>query len=228
MSLLKTASFLNKKFLRSIVRTRRRIVHLKLSKTRDKKTSQSSTRNIWQDDIQQHDVWQRAVWRKIEMNSERQEIGNSSPLLIRPVFLECCEAFIAAIILPYTIKDSYLLQRGLLLLAAIAILIGWILLLVDGFPRSPWRKLITLITSTYLIISIPVFMFEMSQMRWFMRSPHHIWWSLYARPWVHWGYIFIFSSIFCSFFGKGWARVGFITGAVLLMVNWSAMSTWVY
>lgn len=162
------------------------------------------------------------------MDSKRQEIDDSSTSRVRLGFLGCCAALIAFLILILGVKNQHILQRTLLFLATIAILVGWTLLFMDGLPQQGWRKLITLITSAYLVISLPVFWFEMSQVRWFTRSPHHIWWSLYARPWVHWGYIFISLSISCSFFGKGWMRVAFITGAVLLMVNWATMSTWVY
>lgn len=162
------------------------------------------------------------------MNSERHETDDSSLFHVRLNFLGYCAAFIAFLSLFLAIKNLHVLPTILLLLATLAILVGWIWLIMDGFPRPAWMQLITLITAIYLVISLPVFLFEMSQVKWFMAYPHHSWLSSYARLWVHWGYVFIIMSIICSFFGKGRARVGLVTGAVLLMANWAIMGTWVY
>jgi len=162
------------------------------------------------------------------MNPEKQ-IGEGTGLFrLRPKFVAICVAFIIILILPWEIKDSLLLQRGLLFLAATAIFVGWVLLLMDRPQRANWRTVAAVITSIYLVASLPVFVFEMSQMKWFMLHPWHWWFEIYARPWVHWGYVFVYLSVIGSFLGRGRSRVAFLTGALLLMVVWEAMGTWVF
>ena len=109
-----------------------------------------------------------------------------------------------------------------------AILSGWLLLLMDGGPKMTWRALLALIASVYLVVSLPVFLFEMSQIKWLMRHPWHHWLSLYVRPWVHWGYILVFLSVILSLLGRGKARIAFVAGSVLLMVLRFATGTWVF
>ncbi|MFY9844393.1 MAG: hypothetical protein WAK23_14880 [Terriglobales bacterium] len=65
-------------------------------------------------------------------------------------------------------------------------------------------------------------------MRWLMRHPWHQWLSMYVRPWVHWGYTFVFLSVICSFLGRGRARIAFVVGSVLLLMLRFAMGIWVY
>jgi len=147
---------------------------------------------------------------------------------VRPMFLAGCAAVLVVLILPDAVTHSHILQRVLLLLAALAILAGCLLLLNDQGPKPTWRATIALITAVYLVASLPVFFFELSQVKWFMRHPWHSWLSMYARPWVHWGYIFVYLSVICSFLGRGRTRIAFITGSVLLVVLWQATGTWVF
>lgn len=157
----------------------------------------------------------------------KQAVGQKRLFRIRPKFVAGCAAVIAALILPDAIARSHIAMRIVLLLAAAAILVGWFLLAKD-WPKITWRALIALGAAVCLIVSLPVYVFEMSQVRWLIRHPWHYWLSMYVRAWVHWGYIFIFLSVICSFFGRGRARIAFVTGSVLLMVLRFAMGTWVF
>jgi hypothetical protein len=161
------------------------------------------------------------------MSPQTQFLSQGNYLRVRPWFLAGCVAFLVMLILPGVIRDSHASQRVLLFLAAVAILSGWIMLLVDK-PRMTWRTVTAMIASVYLVASLPVFIFEMSQLKWFMRYPHHYLLSMYVRPWVHWGYILIPLGVICSFLGRGRARVAFVTGAALLMVIWVAVGIWVF
>jgi hypothetical protein len=162
------------------------------------------------------------------MNSTSQVVIRESPFRIRSKFLAACAAVVVVLILPDLIAHSHILARAVLLLAALGVLAGWYLLLKDLSPKTTWRTLIALLTSVYLIASLPVFFFELSPWRWFVRHPWHSWFSMYATPWVHWGYIFVFLSVICSFLGRGRARVAFVTGSVLLMVLREATGAWVF
>jgi energy-converting hydrogenase Eha subunit A len=162
------------------------------------------------------------------MNSDNQVRSGPGLFSLRPRFVAACAAFILILVLPWEIRNSLALQRGFLIAAAMAILVGWVLLLMDRPQRASWRTMAAAITSVYLVASLPVFVFEMSQDRWFMRHPWHWWFEIYARPWVHWGYIFVYLSVIGSFLGRGRSRVAFVTGALLLMVVWEAMGIWVY
>lgn len=162
------------------------------------------------------------------MNSTTQVAVRESPLRIRPKFLAGCAAVVVVLILPELVAHSSILKRTVLLVATLAILSGWLLLLKDTWPKATWRAVIVLLTSIYLVASLPVFLFELSPWRWFVRNSWHSWFSMYARPWVHWGYIFVFLSVACSFLGRGRARIAFVTGSVLLMVLREAMGTWVF
>ena len=162
------------------------------------------------------------------MNSMNQLVDQKRPFRVRPKFVAGCAAVVAALILPDTIAQSRMLERVVLLLAALAILAGWFLLLKDREPKTTWRALIALVASVYLVASLPVFFFEMSQVKWLMRHPWHYWLSMYVRPWVHWGYIFAFLSVICSFLGQGWARIAFVTGSILLLVLRFAMDIWAF
>ena len=163
-----------------------------------------------------------------QMNSTNQVVGQEPWFRVRPKFLAACAAVIAVLILPDVIAHSYIIERAVLLFAALAILAGWFLLLKDPWPKANWRAVIMLLTSVYLVASLPVFLFELSPWRWFVRHPWHSRFSMYAMPWVHWGYIFVFLSVMCSFLGRGRARIAFVTGSVLLMALREAMGTWVY
>jgi L-asparagine transporter-like permease len=162
------------------------------------------------------------------MNSTDQLVGQESWLRLRPKFLSGCAAVVAVLILPDVIARFRILEGAALLSAALAILVGWFLLLKDSPPKRTWRSVIALITSVYLVASLPVFLFELSPWRWFVRQPRHSWFSMYSMPWVHWGYIFMFLSIIGSFLGRGRSRIAFVTGSVLLMALREATGTWVF
>jgi hypothetical protein len=162
------------------------------------------------------------------MNSMNQVVRRDNPFRVRPKFLAGCGAVAAVLILPDIVAHSHILQRALLLIAAVAILSGWFLLLKERGAKTTWRARFALITSVYLVASLPVFFFELSQVKWFMLHPWRSWLSMYARPWVHWGYIFVYLSVICSFLGRGWARIAFVTASVLLAVLWQATGTWVF
>ncbi|MFZ0300901.1 MAG: hypothetical protein WAM13_21310 [Candidatus Sulfotelmatobacter sp.] len=141
------------------------------------------------------------------MNSTDQLVGQESWLRLRPKFLSGCAAVVAVLILPDVIARFRILEGAALLSAALAILVGWFLLLKDSPPKRTWRSVIALITSVYLVASLPVFLFELSPWRWFVQHPWHSWFSMYSMPWVHWGYIFMFLSIIGSFLGRGRSRI---------------------
>ena len=102
----------------------------------------------------------------------------------------------------------------------------WLVLSIEGWgPNQTWRNVIALVASLYLTISIPVFFFESSQMRWLGR--HHML-SMYAWPWAQWGYALVLGGVVGSFFGRGRARVAFATGAILLLILRLGMGIWVY
>ncbi len=162
------------------------------------------------------------------MNSTDQLVGQESWLRLRPKFLAGCAAVVAVLILPDVIARFRILEGVALLSAALAILVGWFLLLKDSPPKRTWRSVIALITSVYLVASLPVFLFELSPWRWFVRHPWHSWFSMYSMPWVHWGYIFMSLSVIGSFLGRGRSRIAFVTGSVLLMALREAMGTWVF
>jgi hypothetical protein len=162
------------------------------------------------------------------MNSTDQIVGQESWFRVRPRFLAGCAAVVFVLILPDLIAHSHILEQGVLASAALAILAGWFFLIRDPRPKTTWRTLIALLMSVYLVASLPVFLFELSPWRWFVRHPWHSWLSMYAMPWVHWGYIFVFLSVICSFLGRGRARIALVTGSVLLMVLREATGTWVF
>ena len=162
------------------------------------------------------------------MNSTDQPFGRESWLRVRPKFLAVCTAVVAVLILPDAIARFRILERVALLSAALAILLGWFLLLRGSPPKRTWRSVIALITSVYLVASLPVFLFELSPWRWFVRHPWHSWFSIYSMPWVHWGYIFMLLSVIGSFLGRGRSRIAFVTGSVLLMALREATGTWVF
>jgi hypothetical protein len=107
------------------------------------------------------------------MNSTDQLVGQESWLRLRPKFLSGCAAVVAVLILPDVIARVRILEPVALLSAAFAILVGWVLLLKDSPPKRTWRSVIALITSVYLVASLPVFLFELSPWRWFVRQPRH-------------------------------------------------------
>jgi len=155
-------------------------------------------------------------------------IGQKSHFSVRPKFLAGCMVIAAAVFfLPAVVGESYVLKLTVLMLATVAILSGWFLLLKEHQQKTTWRSLIALISAVYLVVSLPVFLFEISQIRWLMRHPWHHWFSMYVRPWVHWGYLLVCLSIICSLLGRGSARIAFVIGSILLLVLWLATGTWV-
>ena len=68
------------------------------------------------------------------MNSTDQLVGQESWLRLRPKFLSGCAAVVAVLILPDVIARFRILEGAALLSAALAILVGWFLLLVYLFP----------------------------------------------------------------------------------------------
>jgi hypothetical protein len=60
---------------------------------------------------------------------------------------------------------------------------------------------------------------------WFM---HAHWASLYVRPWVYWGFIFVYFSVAGSFLGRGRASIAFVLASVLLLILWKSMGRWMY
>jgi Gpi18-like mannosyltransferase len=123
------------------------------------------------------------------MDSTDQVVSQESSFHVRPKFLAGCATVVVILILPALIANSHTLEQAILVLAALAILGGWFLLIKDTAPKTTWRAGIALATSVYLTASLPAFLFELSPWRWFMRHPWHSWCSMYAMPWVHWGHI---------------------------------------
>src|SRR5208283_3602986 len=99
------------------------------------------------------------------MNSTNQVVSQESWFHARPKFLAGCAAVVVVLILPDLIAHSHILEQAILVLAALAILAGWFLLIKDPGPTN-WRAPIALITSVYLVASLPVFLFELSPWRW--------------------------------------------------------------
>ena len=92
----------------------------------------------------------------------------------------------------------------------------------------PGGSLIALAAAIYLVVSLPVFFFELSQIRWLMLHPMRSWISVYVRPWVHWGFTLIFFGIVGSFLARGRARIALVIGSVLLLDLRLAMGTFTY
>jgi len=139
-----------------------------------------------------------------------------------------CAAFIVVLVLPDAIRGRHVIQRLVLLLASLAVLSGWFFLLKYREPNRTWRAVVAAVTSVYLTASLPVFLFELSQIRWLM---HHHMLSMYVRPWVHWGYqgyLPVLWGVAGSFFGRSWARIAFLVGSILLLILRASMGTWVF
>jgi hypothetical protein len=162
------------------------------------------------------------------MSDPGHVIGRASPFSLRPKFLAGCAVAVAVLILPSVVAGSHTLKLTVLIVAGLAILSGWFLLLTDHGPKTTWRSLAALIAAVYLVASLPVFLFEMSQIKWLMLHPWHQWLSMYVRPWVHWGFAFVFLSIILSFLGRGRARIAFATGSILLLILYMATGIWVF
>ena len=149
---------------------------------------------------------------------------------VRAGFLLAGASLAATLALPGLIRSSHALKMLFLLLAALALGLGWFFLLRERKPNSSGRASIAFVTSVYLTLSLPVFLFEMSQWRWLVRHPLRRVFSIYVWPWAHWGYgglIQVFLGVVGSFFGHGRARIAFVTGSVLLMILWASTGDWV-
>jgi hypothetical protein len=158
-------------------------------------------------------------------NSTNAHTEPGSPFRVRPIFLLGCGVSLAVVILPEAFSGDRFLQLVLLGVATITVILGWLLLLIYPERNESWRSVISLITFLYLTLSIPVFLFESSQIKWIARH-HSV--SVYVRPWVHWGHILVLGSIVGSFFGRGRARIAFVVGATLLAIIRLSMGVWVY
>jgi len=156
-----------------------------------------------------------------------QFIEREHPFRIRPIFIATSLVGVAVLITPHLVAQSYLLKRAVLFLASLSTIAGWFFMLRET-GKFTLRQLPELIAAIYLLISLPVFLFEISQVRWLALHPWHNWFSMYVRPWVHWGYFLILVSVICSLLGRGKARVAFVAGSLLLMVLRFATGSWVY
>ena len=144
---------------------------------------------------------------------------------VRPVVVISCALLFAAIILPIPFSHKYNAQMGLLLTACVCVLAGWFFLAWYREFDTTWRGWIAMATAVYLTVSLPGFFIEFSPITWFM---HAHWASLYVRPWVHWGFIYVYISVAASFLGRGRARIAFVLASVLLMILWESMGRWIY
>ncbi len=144
---------------------------------------------------------------------------------VRRGFLLGCGAVLIALILPAVLLHSRTLQRTFLLFAGVAILVGWAFVLLEK-PKVDWRAATALIASFYLVVSLPIFCFELFPRKWFLSVPHYHWVSIYAEPWAHWGHILSTSAVVCSLFGRGRARIAFVTGAALMWAIWESIQIW--
>ena len=150
---------------------------------------------------------------------------------VRPKFLLGSAAVAFVALFPLAAGDHYILKATLLVCAAIAILVGWYFLIDDGIPTPRWRGLVAFATSVYLTVSLPVFLFELSQIKWLVFSPMHHWISMYVSLWVRHGYngfIHVLLGVIGSFFGHGTARTAFVAGSIILLTLRLSSGTWVY
>src|SRR5579862_7654158 len=115
-------------------------------------------------------------------------------------------------------------EVGLLVSATFCVVLGWMAFFRYREGEPSLRGRIALITSVYLTLSLPAFFIEFSPLMWFV---HAHWARIYVRPWVHWGFVPIYLSVACAFFGRGRSRVAFILASTLLAVLWESMSRWI-
>ncbi len=164
------------------------------------------------------------------MNSSNPAMYRRELFRVRPIFLLACATLVAVVALPDVVHGSHILKRVFLLLAGLALASGWFFLLSDREPNSAWRAWIALLTSVYLTVSLPVFLFELSQIKWLMHHPHHYMFEMYVWPWVRWGdqgYLPVLLGVAGSFLGRGRARMAFVVGSILLLILRASMGTWV-
>jgi hypothetical protein len=158
------------------------------------------------------------------MNSMDPVAHRRNLFRVRPAFLLACAGFLVAIILPDALRGKPTVQRVFLLLASLVIASGWFLLLKYREPNSTWRKLVALVTSVYLTLSIPAFFFELSPVRWFLNPVI----SMYEWPWAHWGRLLIYFGVAGSLLGRGRARIAFVVGSILLLILRASFRGWIF
>jgi len=158
------------------------------------------------------------------MKATNESANRARSFRVRPVLVGCAIVLVV-LILPNALTGRHLVQQLFLLGPIVSIASGWFFLLKDRSPNQTWRNVIALVTSLYLMISIPVFFIESSQMRWL---GGHQMLSMYVWPWVQWGYALVIGGVAGTFFGRGRARVAFATGAILLLILRLGMGIWVY
>jgi hypothetical protein len=164
------------------------------------------------------------------MKSENNVIDRSNLFRVRPIFVLGCVVFLLVVFLPDAISGRHGVQKLLLLSAGVAIASGWLFLLKHREANSTLRTLVALTTSVYLTLSLPAFLFELSQIKWLMRHPFHHAFEMYVWPWVHWGYqgyAPVLLGVAGSFAGRGRARIAFVVGSILLLVLRESMGIWV-
>ena len=152
-------------------------------------------------------------------------VGPDRRFRVRPAVLIGCGLLLAAGVVPFAFTHRYYAQICLLLVATICVILGWVAFLRYRERDATWQGWIALLTSAYLTASLPAFFIEFSPIMWLM---HARWASLYVRPWVHWGFIFVYLSVLGSFLGRGRSRAAFVLASVLLMVLWESMDHWIY
>ena len=159
------------------------------------------------------------------MNHQVAAVRRRGHFQLRPAVLVGCTLLFAVAVLPIIFSHKYYAQLGLLLAACVCVVLGWFFLVRDRQWDAKWRGWIALVTSVYLTLSIPGFLIEFSSINWLM---HAHWASIYVRPWVHWGFIYVYLSVAGSFLGRGRTRIAFVLASVLLMVLWESMAPWIY
>jgi len=148
-------------------------------------------------------------------------------LSVRPRFLLACAIFLFVIVLPSAAWGRPSIQRVYLAMASLAILSAWFFILKSRETTSTWRKLAAFATSLYLAASIPIFLYELSNARWWMLHPlPRSLVSLYVSPWVHWGYFLLILGFAGSFFGRDRVRFALAIASALLLVLRFSMGTW--
>jgi hypothetical protein len=162
----------------------------------------------------------------VHMRISSLTIDRDNFFLVRPLFLLTCFGLLLMFLLPDAIRGNRTGHWLLFIFGSLAVILGWFFYFGDHENASKWRELISLLTALYLTASIPVYFFEFSPVKWFMRG--HIWPSLYVRPWVHWGFIFVYLGIVGSLFGRGRARIAFASGSILLTMLWESMARWIF
>jgi len=152
--------------------------------------------------------------------------NHTKPFRARTGFVLLLVGLLMVIIVPELIHDRRFAQYLVLASASVAIASGWLFLIKYPEPNSRWRAWIALLTSIYLTASIPVYLFELSPIKWFWN--YHPVCSMYAMPWVRLGSIPIFLAVAFCVLGRGRARIAFLVGSFLLVILWAGTSPWLY